>query len=112
LLQLTCEDHCTANDLRRARNAQALIWHPDKNHDDPQAAAARFREIQSAYERLSAKLEKQQATGASSTNEEQQQQQPKWSPRGGATQTQRPPPPPPQQQKSKAQKQSDRPKRA
>jgi DnaJ homolog subfamily A member 5 len=36
----------------------ALKYHPDKNHEDPQAAAEKFIEIQAAYEVLSDEQER------------------------------------------------------
>ena len=39
--------------LKRAYRALALLFHPDKNPRDPEAAAARFLEISEAYKTLS-----------------------------------------------------------
>jgi DnaJ homolog subfamily A member 5 len=40
-------------ELRRAYKKQALLCHPDKNRDDPESAAIRFKELQEAYKVLS-----------------------------------------------------------
>ena len=39
--------------LKRAYRRLALLYHPDKNPSDPEAAAARFREVSAAYKVLS-----------------------------------------------------------
>lgn len=50
---LEVEEDATDEELKKAFRFQALKWHPDKNPSDPEFAAQRFREIQSAYEVLS-----------------------------------------------------------
>jgi len=41
----------TANDIKKAYRKLALLWHPDKNQDDP-AAEEKFKNIGEAYEVL------------------------------------------------------------
>ena len=43
----------SADGLRKAYRKRALACHPDRNLDDPEAAAERFKAIQAAYETLS-----------------------------------------------------------
>ena len=49
---------CTAADLRRAWRKAVLATHPDHNDaEDPEAAAAAFREVQQAFTTLSRQLD-------------------------------------------------------
>ena len=43
----------TDEDLKKAYKYQALRWHPDKNQSDPEIAAEKFLELQTAFEILS-----------------------------------------------------------
>jgi hypothetical protein len=52
---LGLEPTCSDDDIRRAYRREALRWHPDKNPDNPDAAAVRFREVSQAYQVLSDK---------------------------------------------------------
>lgn len=43
----------SSKDIARAYRKSALKWHPDKNKDNPTAAAAKFSQLFIAYEKLS-----------------------------------------------------------
>ncbi|KAL0087526.1 hypothetical protein J3Q64DRAFT_1638175 [Phycomyces blakesleeanus] len=50
---LGVERKATDDELKKAYRRQALIWHPDKNHDRVSEATERFALIREAYEVLS-----------------------------------------------------------
>lgn len=50
---LGLESGATADEIKAGYRKQALIWHPDKNKDNPEEAHARFKEISEAYQVLS-----------------------------------------------------------
>ena len=43
----------TPEEIKAAYREKALLWHPDKNPDNPAEAEAKFKEINNAYETLS-----------------------------------------------------------
>jgi DnaJ homolog subfamily B member 4 len=47
------------NDIKKAHRRLAMKWHPDRNRGNEQAAAAKFKEVQQAYEVLSDPSKKQ-----------------------------------------------------
>lgn len=50
---LEVDSDANDDDLKKAYRQQALKWHPDKNPEDVEMAAIRFKEVQSAYDCLS-----------------------------------------------------------
>eukprot|EP00808_Paulinella_micropora_P020247 g64560.t1 len=50
---LGIERDASDDQIKKAYRKAAIKWHPDKNLDDPDGAAHRFRLIQQAYEVLS-----------------------------------------------------------
>jgi DnaJ family protein A protein 5 len=50
---LEVKKDCTLDEIRAAYKRLARKWHPDKNLDQPELAATRFKLIQQAYEVLS-----------------------------------------------------------
>eukprot|EP00434_Breviolum_minutum_P026795 symbB.v1.2.023684.t1/scaffold2172.1/size87052/3 len=53
---LGLEEGANATEIRKAYRRLALIYHPDKNPEDPDAAAETFRRLAEAYEVLTANL--------------------------------------------------------
>ena len=51
ILGLNFKDHPTENDIKRSYKKQAMIYHPDKNKDNPKAEE-KFKEISNAYDIL------------------------------------------------------------
>ncbi|CAJ1363350.1 unnamed protein product [Effrenium voratum] len=51
---LGLEQGASASEIRKAYRRLALIYHPDKNPEDPEAAAETFRRLAEAYEALAA----------------------------------------------------------
>jgi molecular chaperone DnaJ len=49
----------TPDEIKKAYRKLAVKYHPDKNPDDPQKAAEKFKEVTSAYETLSDSKKKQ-----------------------------------------------------
>jgi len=55
---LGIEPSATPDEIKKAFRRRALIEHPDKNPQDPEAASKRFLEVQQAYEVLSDEQER------------------------------------------------------
>jgi curved DNA-binding protein CbpA len=51
---------CTKAQVKSAYKREALIWHPDKNPNDPEGARQRFLLVAEAYEILSDDIKRQQ----------------------------------------------------
>lgn len=51
---LGLEESASAGEVRKAYRRLALVYHPDKNPEDPEAAADTFRRLAEAYEALAA----------------------------------------------------------
>jgi len=54
---LDLPSNATPTEVRKAFRKKALIYHPDKNLQDPEAAAENFRVVTEAYEALTANFE-------------------------------------------------------
>lgn len=50
---LGVQETATGDDIKKAYRNLALVWHPDKNQDNPDEAHAKFQVILKAYETLS-----------------------------------------------------------
>lgn len=60
---LGLEEGANASEIRKAYRRLALIYHPDKNPEDPDAAAETFRRLAEAYEVLAANLTEEDVAG-------------------------------------------------
>jgi len=60
---LGLEEGANATEIRKAYRRLALIYHPDKNPEDPDAAAETFRRLAEAYEVLTANLNVEDVAG-------------------------------------------------
>ncbi|KAH7102771.1 DnaJ-domain-containing protein [Auriculariales sp. MPI-PUGE-AT-0066] len=56
---LEVDEAASADEIKKSYRKLALVYHPDKNRDDPEAATQRFREIQAAYEVLGDEKERE-----------------------------------------------------
>lgn len=60
---LGVEEGANASEIRKAYRRLALIYHPDKNPEDPEAAAETFRRLADAYEALMAAADVEDVAG-------------------------------------------------